>query len=341
MKANVVGFSIAGSMMAAELAERGFETKAYEEHGSASESVECSGLISNRGMAALSKRMNLNRAIENKIKGAKIFIGSEWLEVKRDRDVAYVMDREKVNEISAKAAEKKGVEVEYGARKSASNILKMKNVVGADGPWSETARAFGFPPIRKFAYTMHAYVDNMWERDMVRVFIDDAFKGFFGWIIPHKNVSEIGFGTVDRRLLGKGIKFFGDCGEGVKWRGAVIPISMRESMQNSNALLFGDAAGLTKSATGGGITFMSIALPWFADAFEGKCHIDRKIRGSHLMREIAAHDAIQTLNEFVPFHAKKAMLYGLELSGLSNWIKMKGDMDFPMSMLDGVEGALG
>ncbi len=341
MKANVIGFSIGGSMMAAELAERGFEAKAYEEHRSASESVECSGLISNRGMDELSKRANFSRAIENKIKGAKIFIGSEWLEVKRDSGVAYVMDREKVNEISAKTAEKKGVEIEYGARKAASEIAKMKNVVGADGPWSETARAFGFPPIRKFAYTMHAYTDNIWERDMARVFIDDAFKGFFGWIIPHRKVSEIGFGTVDRTLLGKGIKFFGDCGEGVKWRGAVIPISMRERMQNKNALLFGDAAGLTKSATGGGITFMSIALPWFADAFEGKCHIDKKIRESHLMKEIIAHDIIQSLNEVVPFHAKKAMLYGLELSGLSSWIKAKADMDFPMSMLGGIEGALG
>lgn len=341
MKANVVGFSIAGSMMAAELAERGHDVKAYEEHASPSDSIECSGLISSRGMENISKSISVSKAVQNRIKGAKIFVGCEWLEVKRDRDVAYVMDREKVNEISAKAAEKKGVDVEYGTRKATSDILKMKNAVGADGPWSETARAFGFPPIRKYAYTMHAYVDSIWEKDMVRVFINDAFKGFFGWIIPRRNVSEIGFGTVDRALLGKGIKFFGDCGEGVKWRGAVIPISMRERMQNKGAVLFGDAAGLTKSATGGGITFMSIALPWFADAFEGKCHIDKRIRESHLMREIAAHDAIQTLNELVPFHAKKAMLYGLELSGLSNWIKMKGDMDFPMSMLDGVEGALG
>lgn len=340
MKANVIGFSIAGSMMAAELAERGFETKAYEEHRSASESVECSGLISNRGMAGISKMTNFSRAIENRIRGAKIFMGREWLEVKRNSDVAYVMDREKVNEISAKAAEKKGVEAEYGARKAAPEIARMKNVVGADGPWSETARAFGFPPIRKYAYTMHGYVDNMWERDMARVFIDDAFKGFFGWIIPHRKVSEIGFGTVDRKLLGKGIRFFGDCGEGVRWRGAVIPISMRARMQNKGAILFGDAAGLTKSATGGGITFMSIALPWFADAFEGRCNIDKRIRGSYLMREIAAHDVIQSLNEFVPFHAKKAMLYGLELSGLSNLIKAKGDMDFPMSMLEGVGGAL-
>jgi flavin-dependent dehydrogenase len=188
---------------------------------------------------------------------------------------------------------------------------------------------------------MHAYVDNIWEKDMVRVFMDDAFKGFFGWIIPRRGMSEIGFGTTERASLGKGMKFFEDCTEGAKWRGAVIPISMREKLQNKNAVLFGDAAGLTKSATGGGITFMSIALPWFADAFEGKYQIDQKIRKSHLMKEIIAHDIIQSANEIAPFHAKRAALYGLEMAGLANWIKLRGDMDFPMSMLDGVGEALG
>lgn len=341
MKANVVGFSIAGSMMGAELAERGHDVTAYEEHASPSESIECSGLISSRGMENVSKSINVTKAVQNKIRGAKIYIGSEWFEVRKSSDAAYVMDREKVNEISAKAAEKKGVEIEYGKRLSASEIAKMKNVIGADGPWSETARAFGMPPIRKYAYTMHAYVDSVWERDMARIFISDAFRGFFGWIIPRRKMSEIGFGTTDRAMLGKGIKFFGDCGEGVKWRGAVIPISMRERMQSKDAVLFGDAAGLTKSATGGGITFMSIALPWFADAAEGKCEIGKRIRESHLAREIAAHDMIQGMNEIVPFKVKKAMYYGLELTGLANWIKRRGDMDFPTSMLDGVEGALG
>jgi flavin-dependent dehydrogenase len=340
MRANVIGFSIAGSLIASELAKRGIGVKAYEEHRNASDSIECSGLISNRGMEALSKRMNLKSAIENRINGAKIFMGSEWLEVRRESSVAYVMDREKVNETSAKAAEKSGVEIEYGKRKTAPEIARMKNVVGADGPWSETAAAFRFPPIKKYAYTMHAYVDSVWEKDMVRIFINDAFRGFFGWIIPRKNMSEIGFGTTDRAGLGKGLKFFGDCGMGVKWRGAVIPISMREKIQDKNAMLFGDAAGLTKSATGGGITFMSIALPWFADAFEGKCNIDKTIRESRLMKEIRAHDAIQSANEMLPFHAKKAMFYGLELVGIANWIKMKGDMDFPTSMLGGIENAL-
>jgi flavin-dependent dehydrogenase len=340
LKANVIGFSIAGSLMASELADRGHGVKAYEEHKNASDSIECSGLISNRGMDGLSKRISLKSAIRNRINGAKIFIGSEWIDIRKGSSVAYVVDREKVNEISAKAAGKRGVEVEYGKRKAANEIAKMRNVIGADGPWSETAVAFGFPPIRKYAYTMHAYVDNVWEKDMVRIFINDAFRGFFGWIIPRRSMSEIGFGTTDRAGLGRGLKFFEDCGTGVKWRGAVIPISMREKIQDRNAMLFGDAAGLTKSATGGGITFMSIALPWFADAFEGKCEIDKRIRESRLMREIRAHDAIQSANEIVPFHAKKAMLYGLELAGIANWIKLRGDMDFPTSMLGGIENAL-
>ncbi|MCX6774176.1 MAG: hypothetical protein NTY68_04245 [Candidatus Micrarchaeota archaeon] len=265
-----------------------------------------------------------------------MFLGSEWFELKREKEIAYVVNREKLNSLSAKNAEKKGVEIEYGKRKTAKEIRKMEYAIGADGPWSETALAFNYPKIKKYIYSMHTTVEQVWEKDLVRVYLDDNFKGFFGWIIPHGKFSEIGFGTVNREDAKKGIRFFEKITEDSKWRGAVIPVKLREKLQDKKSILVGDAAGMTKRTTGGGITFMSTTLPWFADAIEGKCNIDEKIRNSNMIKEMAAHSAMQKINEISSQDIRKLIYYALDFSGMINLANEKGDMDFPMKMI-GIE----
>jgi len=333
VRIQTIGFSIAGSMISAEIARRGFEVKAYEEHRNPYDKIECSGLISENGYSAVSKYFSMDNIIENWIRGAKVFIGEEWFELKRSHDIAYVIDRKRLNEASAKNAERKGVEVEYGKRKTALEIRRMEYAIGADGPWSETALAFHYPKIKKYIYSMHTDVGQVWEKDIVRIYMDDRFRGFFGWIIPHRKFSEIGFGTVRREDAKRGIEFFNGVAEKAKWRGAVIPVKLREKLQDRNSILVGDAAGMTKRTTGGGITFMSTTLPWFADAIEGKCNIDERIRNSNIMGEMVAHSAIQRISEMSGENMRRLMYYALELSGGMDVARENGDMDFPMKMI--------
>jgi flavin-dependent dehydrogenase len=183
---------------------------------------------------------------------------------------------------------------------------------------------------------MHTTVDQIWEKDIVRVYLDDNFRGFFGWIIPHRNFSEIGFGTINREDAKNGIRFFENITGDVKWKGAVIPVKLRERLQKENSILVGDAAGMTKRTTGGGITFMSKTLPWFADAIEGKCNIDERMGNSMMVKEMAAHGIMQKVNETSNQGVKKLIYYALDFSGMIDFASEKGDMDFPMKMI-GIE----
>jgi flavin-dependent dehydrogenase len=196
--------------------------------------------------------------------------------------------------------------------------------------------AFKYPKIKKYIYSMHTTVDQIWEKDIVRVYLDDNFRGFFGWIIPHRNFSEIGFGTINREDAKKGIRFFENITGDVKWKGAVIPVKLRERLQKENSILVGDAAGMTKRTTGGGITFMSKTLPWFADAIEGKCNIDERMGNSMMVKEMAAHGIMQKVNETSNQGVKKLIYYALDFSGMIDFASEKGDMDFPMKMI-GIE----
>jgi len=262
-KIHIVGAGPAGSIAAISALRSGHEVVVSEEHPSAGLPQNCSGHFSKDGLDSLKQFADYRKTIINPIRGAHIHLAGEKLSVRRGSPVSFVCDRAALDTAFASHAEDEGAKINYGER--ILSRFHSDNIIGADGPHSAVARHFSFPPIRKFAATLQAMVDYKCEdRDMVEVYLsNDAFPGFFGWVIPHDEChAEFGVGVElphraadawSRLLKTKGVR------APPRPKGFIIPMEVRartaKAAGRRNVVLVGDAAGQVKATTGGGVVF--------------------------------------------------------------------------------------
>lgn len=260
---HIIGAGPAGSIAAISAVRHGYDTILSEEHPIAGVPTHCSGLFSKDGLERLRDFVDYRPLIINPIYGAILDIAGVRLDIVRNEPVAFVCDRAGLDQTLAANAVNEGVHVAYGKKAVAPYASSL--VIGADGPFSSVARHFGFPKIEKYASTLQAHIPYPCEDPhRVEVYIDtEKFPGFFAWIIPqNEGVAEFGVGvtlphSVTRAwralLTMKGVSY------PTTPKGAVIPIRTRKKTAGLfgkyRVCLVGDAAGQTKSNTGGGVIF--------------------------------------------------------------------------------------
>ena len=323
---NVVGFGIGGALASVSLLKEGFDVNVFEEHGK-NNPVFCSGVVSSNGVEYIKQHFfNPMKALEQKIYGANIYIGNTVLKIRRRKPVAFAFNRPLFDELARKKAERMGANAIYNKRLNEKEIVKLrKPIVGADGPFSTTARAFKFPPIKKYIYAFYTYIDEK-PKNYVEIYLNRVFHGFFGWRIPKKDKVEIGFGVSKREHIKKAMNFFNK----KEWKGSVIPIRLRKKVEKEGVYLIGDAAGLVKSATGGGIVFTSYAADVLSKALkEGKSY---EIMLRELKRELFIHGLVQKGFEVLsPLNYPFANL--LKILKVDEYLSKEGNMDFPTKFM--------
>lgn len=324
---NIIGFGIAGALTSISLLKKGFEVNVFEEHGR-DNPVFCSGVISRYGTEYIKKHFfNPMEALESKIYGANIYIGNTILKIRNDNSVAFAFNRNLFDELARKKAEKMGTNVVYNKRLEERDIIKLKKpIIGADGPFSITAKTFKFPKIKKYIYGFYSYVKEK-PKDYVEVYLNNSFPGFFGWKIPKKNKVEVGFGVNNIKYINKAIRFFNK----KEWMGSVIPIRLRKSIEKDNVYLIGDAAGLVKSATGGGIVFTSYAANILGDALKRKKSYEKLLKD--LKKELFIHTIIQKGFEILSF-LNYPFADFLKTLKIDEYLSKNGNMDFPTKFVN-------
>lgn len=267
MSVHVVGAGPAGSVAAISALRAGHTALLSEEHPQAGVPTHCSGLFSADGLSRLKGYLDYRPLVRNPIYGAIVHLGDTRLDIRRREPVAYVCDRAGLDQQLAGRAEEEGVRVEYNHRVHLPAGLGAGTIIGADGPFSHVARHFGFPAIPTFASTLQAHVPYACEdARRVEVYVSaERFPGFFAWIIPqNEEVAEFGVGVVRPHSVSRAWRALLKL-KGVEYnatpKGAAIPIRVRSRTAGTfgrrNVLLVGDAAGQTKSTTGGGVIFGS------------------------------------------------------------------------------------
>ena len=262
-KIHIVGAGPSGSIAAISALRNGHDVIISEEHQSAGLPQNCSGHFSKDGLDSLKPFTDYRKTIINPIRGAHIHLAGERLSVRRGSPVSFVCDRAALDLSLASRAEEDGAKMNYGER--ISSHFHSEHIIGADGPHSAVARHFSFPPLRKFAATLQAMADYRCEDpDMVEVYLsNEAFPGFFGWVIPHdEHRAEFGVGVElphratdawNRLMKLKGVRTH------PRPNGFVIPLEVRartaKTAGRRNVALVGDAAGQVKATTGGGVVF--------------------------------------------------------------------------------------
>ncbi|VVB73747.1 Digeranylgeranylglycerophospholipid reductase [uncultured archaeon] len=273
----IVGGSAIGGASAAECARRGLSTVILEEDPVVGKFRRCTSICSESGLR--STGIPFSEATLNYINGAVIHSQNEDLTLKLREKKAIVFDRQVFDERSVSRAVSAGAELRLGSRVTsfrANNLstsegsIGAKVIVGADGVASSTAAAYQFPVIKRFVYCYEAEISNadVAHKDLVEVFFDNRMlPGFFGWIVPvDEKTARVGFGVDDpSKMMRAKNDFFSrkevspyKSGDTVRDFHASIPARPRASTQKGNVILVGDAAGQTKSTTGGGLVFGSL-----------------------------------------------------------------------------------
>jgi digeranylgeranylglycerophospholipid reductase len=260
----VVGAGPCGATAARICAERGLATVLLEEHGTPGYPVQCAGLLS----TAAWRECSISSApILNQVRGARI-LGSRDLELRIDtgETKAVVVDRMRLDQAMVEAAVRAGAELHLktmvrgiegttlltrGVR--GREELGARLIIAADGVRSGIARLKNMKRSLHILVGLQAEILHPMDPALVEVH-PHAAPDFFGWAIP------IGEGRVRVGLCGeREVKehfhrfrnqFPGPCLHLVS---GALPIGPMPRTYGDRVLYVGDAAGLVKPTSGGGI----------------------------------------------------------------------------------------
>ena len=280
----IVGAGPVGGHTANLLAKRGQRVLLLEEHNEIGRPFQCAGLVTPNAM----KQVNLYDTILEEVDGALIHGPSGTLvPVGTGGTVrTYVVCRKLFDEAVVKqsmvsgatlwlnskpiSAETLADRVNLTVNKDGQEVqISTKLLVGCDGAHSWTRRYFkmGRPKELMIGFQTEVVGYNNRKRWLEMYSGSEIAPGFFAWVIPSGNGScRIGLWSTADRLEGRSIEEcyhnllnhplwedrFSDIRETARYCGPV-PSGMVKKAYKNRVLLIGDAAGMAKPTTGGGI----------------------------------------------------------------------------------------
>ena len=255
----IAGAGPVGLYLAGLLEKSGRTVRILEEHGQIGRPNHCSGLVSrNLGLFVRPRR----EWIEHEVSGSFIRVPSGFsLLLKKPGKAAYVIDRAKFDASLAAGLSdvRTGVRVEgvaqgeEGAKtKTNKGIFKAQMLIGCDGANSVVARHFGSGPKRRLMGVIAITGEENYSEN-VEIIIDKriAKDGFF-WKIPRGQTTEYGMFSGKADFLG--LEGFFRHSKPIERRAGLIPLGPGKSYFQ-RTLLVGDATGMSKPWSGGGLIY--------------------------------------------------------------------------------------
>tara|TARA_B100001250_G_scaffold407040_1_gene427121 strand:+ start:667 stop:1893 length:1227 start_codon:yes stop_codon:yes gene_type:complete len=280
----IIGGGPVGGHTAKLLSQRGLKVLIIEEHSEIGRPFQCAGLVTPSAM----KQVGLYETVLEEIDGALIHGPSGTLvPVGTSGTVrTYVVCRKLFDEGVVKQAMLSGatiwldsqpndavvfddhVQIEIN-RAGEKEIITSRLLIGCDGAHSWTRRKFkmGRPKELMIGFQAEVVGYKNRERWLEMYSGSEIAPGFFAWVIPSGNGScRIGLWSTAERLDGKSIEecyyslikhpLWSDRFEGIKETARYcgpVPSGMVRKAYKDRVILLGDASGMAKPTTGGGI----------------------------------------------------------------------------------------
>ncbi|QQG39271.1 MAG: NAD(P)/FAD-dependent oxidoreductase [Candidatus Woesearchaeota archaeon] len=269
---NVIGGNIAGNYSAYLLAKEGQEIEVYEEHAKIGKPVQCTGLVTDY----LDKLTTIKKEfLVNKFNLCRVHApNGEYVDIKLRNN--YLVDRHKFDAYWAEKAVDEGAIYNLGTRflsclpgkkiklkfrKDGETFEKETDyLVGADGPNSTVGRSSGLIKNRKYMVALQARISIETDPSLFQVWLG---YGNFGWVVPEDNeIARVGI--VASKNPNEHFRRFLDEIIGNKkireYQSGVIPVYDKNlETHKDNIFLIGDAAGMAKASTHGGILYSMLA----------------------------------------------------------------------------------
>ena len=248
MKVAVLGGGVCGLYLASKLAKSGIETEVFEKNSLIGKNC-CSGLFSERLFDYIPESREL---VKNVISQCFIHFPKKTFRLAFKKKF-YVIDHAKLDQMMARIAQKDTAVITLGKKidQNAIDSLNQKfdRIIGCDGALSATRN---YLKLEKPSYSLgiQAFVDQIDETDYVETW---TTKNGFIWKIPRGENQEYGImehPATARRIFDLFIKEQGL--EISNLRSALIPNGFALP-DNKRITLCGDASGLTKPWSGGGV----------------------------------------------------------------------------------------
>ena len=262
--------------MAARLAERGVRTLVCEEHARVGDPVHCTGVLS----ADSFERFDLpTEAILNQLSSVRFLSpGGIPVDYTTPSPLATVIDRPVFDRVLADRAIAAGADVRVGARVTAleANAAGVQATVGgatiharlavlACGASYKFHRGFGFGLPTTYLQTAQRELPARMPGDVELHFGQDVAPGGFAWAVPVLRSSgacvRVGVmasrnirGCYDQMVARIGDRWGVADREGAP-RVKILPLGAVGRTYGDRILAIGDAAGLVKPTTGGGIHY--------------------------------------------------------------------------------------
>jgi len=241
------------------------DSTVFEEHSSIGDPVQCSGIVTSsiKDIVELPKKL-----IINKINRFNIRTDSSQVTIKTNSP-NYILDRRLFDQRLHDNAIRKGCKIQKSHRYISNNLNKIKvldlknkkekfftykNLIGADGPFSNVAKNNFHNTIQKVPAVQYRVRFKGLDRETVTVYPN---KGYFAWIIPED--SEIcRIGIISKRANSDFIlfkkRFTSSKMKIIENQSGVIPLyNPRIHYQKENIFLVGDSCAMIKNTTGGGL----------------------------------------------------------------------------------------
>jgi digeranylgeranylglycerophospholipid reductase len=282
----IVGGGPGGLFMAARLAARGVRTVVCEEHPRVGDPVHCTGVLSAESFATfdLPECATLNQLT------AVRFLSPGGIPVDYTTPVplATVIDRPVFDRALADRALRAGAEIRVGDRVTGLDVaasgvtatvggttLEARLAVLACGASYKFHRQFGFGLPATYLQTAQRELPARRPGDVELHFGQDIAPGGFAWAVPvlRRDGAFVRIGVMASRdvrqcydrMLGRVAERWGVADHGGAPRVKILPLGAVGRTYGDRLLAIGDAAGLVKPTTGGGIHYSIVSAALAAD----------------------------------------------------------------------------
>ena len=284
----IIGGGPAGSSCARVLAERGVDAVIVEKEEFCGHNNVCGGALNGRAI----RRLGLEHATEHHVPRIKFHHGESAVSLDADM---YTFGRDHFDRILADDASHSGAEIMTETKALTIDVntdhvvttvrdvptgktseIKSHVVVGADGYGSRVRRqlnpnegnAKAFAACVQYQVDAASIRDRDFDWDANHFLMDDLFAPGYAWFFPKKKHVTVGLGVhvcdISYSLRGALDKLVHSYhlfdsrqipSEHLSYEAACVPTSISPNLTGNRLALIGDAAGLVKPSSCGGIEY--------------------------------------------------------------------------------------
>ncbi|TFG35962.1 MAG: FAD-dependent oxidoreductase [Parcubacteria group bacterium] len=303
-KAAIIGGGICGLYLAQKLSQQGNRVTVFEKNQKIGKKA-CSGLFSERILELIPESRKL---VENEINSVLIHFPKRTIKIDFSRKFL-LMSHYKLDNLAADLAKKAGAEIilDYDV-----NFLPKGYgiIIGCDGPNSFVRRTLGLKN-PDFRLAIQGFVQEKDSSDYVETW---PVENGFIWKIPRVKETEYGIiadpkqakSLLNKFLIENKIKLEKE-ESGLVPQGFVIPF-------HPSITLCGDAAGLTKPWSGGGVVWGLLAAQTLLKNFPNTLKYRKELKSFFVPRIMLSKIAVKVAY-FLGFKAPWILPQNIKIEG--------------------------